>query len=90
MKRGIGKKYQMLREELQSRDEGYRQGQIEKDNDLSRVLEGRDKDIIDTLSNRDQLWLNSLKSFTNHLKAINDFQLDLRRSMESLAQKQDE
>ena len=45
---------------------------------------------MDTLCNRDQSWINNLKSFTDHFKTGNDFQLDLRESMEALAQKQDE
>ena len=80
----------MWREELQSRDEAYWKGQIKRDNDLAKIFEGRDKDIIDTFSNKDQSWLNRLKSFIDHLKTINDFQLDLRESMESLTQKKHE
>ena len=63
---------------------------MKRDNDLARVLEERGKGIIDTLLNRDQLGLNYLNSFTNNLKTINDFQLNLRESMKSLAQKRDE
>ena len=57
----------MWSEELQSRDEAYWQEQTKRDNGLARILEGRDNDIMDTMSNKDQLWLNSLKSFTEQL-----------------------
>ena len=63
----------MWREELQSREKSYWHGKIKRDNDLARVLEGKDKEIMETLLNRDQLWLNRLKSFTDHLKTVNDF-----------------
>ena len=90
LKQELKQRYQMWSEELQSRDEAYWQEQTKRDNDLARILEGRDNDIMHTMSNKDQLWLNSLKSFTDHLKTISDFQLDLRESMEALAQKQEE
>ena len=83
-KEELEKRDQMWRNELQKRDQAYWQRQCKKDEDLVRILEGRDKLRNDELVIRDQLWLNCTNSFNDNLKSMYNDQ----NSMGSLAQRQ--
>ena len=53
------------------------------DDDLAIMLEGRDKEINESLVSRDQFWLNSLDSLHDKLKVMQHVQTDMGESIPS-------
>ena len=76
---------QMWRNELQKRDQAYWQRQCKRNEDLVRILEGRDKSLNDALVTKDKLWLNCLDSLNENLKSMYYVQNSRGKSTGSLA-----
>ena len=54
------------------------------------MLEGGDKAIQETLVSRDKYWSDSLDSFNHHLNSLYFEQINMRKSIESIALRQGE
>ena len=75
----------MWRNELNKRDEEYWKGQAKRDGDLARMLEGRDKVIKGSLVSRDKFWSDNRGSYNHLLKSLYYEQINIRKSIESIA-----
>ena len=73
---------------MKQRNQAYWQRQCKRDDDLIRIFEERDKSLQDALVSRDQLWLDSLDSFNEKLKSMYYAQVDMGKTMGSLALRQ--
>ena len=78
----------MWRNELKKRDEEYWKGQIKRDDDLAIMLEKKDMEIQGKLVSREKYWSYSLDSYNHHLKSTNYEQINMRKSIESIALRQ--
>ena len=52
---------------------------------MSKVLEERDKAIHDSLISRDKFWLDSLESYNHYMKSMSYEQVNIGKTMESIA-----
>ena len=55
---------------------------------MARTFEEKDKAMHDALISRDQLWLDSLNSYNNYLKSMYYEQVNMGKTMGSMAQRQ--
>ena len=70
--------------ELKQRDQIYRKGQCKRDEEVSKVLEGRDKAIHDSLISRDKFWVENRESCNHYLKSMYYEQINIGKTMESI------
>ena len=66
----------------------YWQGHCRRDDEIMKMIEGRDKAINDSLTCRDQRFLDSLDSCNHNLTSLYYEQVNLRKTMESIALRQ--
>ena len=76
---------QLWRDELKHRDQSYWKWQCKRDDDLARILEGIDKTINDSFVSRNKFWLDRLDSYNHYLKSIYYGQVNMGKTMKSLA-----
>ena len=81
------KKNEMWRNELKKRDEEYWKGQNKRDGDLARIVEMIDKEIHNTLVSKDKFWSDNLNSYNHLLKSMYYEQMNMRKSIKSIALK---
>ena len=63
----------------------YWQGHYKRDDEMMKMIEGRDKAINDSLTYRDQRILDSLGSSNDNLKSLYYEQVNMKKTMESIA-----
>ena len=84
-KEELDKRDKMWRDELKKRYQMYWQGHYIMDDEMVKMIEGREKAINDSLTFRDQRCLDSLDSYNHNLKSLYNEQVNLRKTMESIA-----
>ena len=78
----------MWKDELRKRDAAYWEDSNNKEVDLVRMLETRDKGIQDSLVSRDKAWMNSLHSCSESLRLMTQEQINIRATLESVGKRQ--
>ena len=66
----------------------YWQGHCRRDDEIMKIIEGRNKATNDSLTCRDKIILDSLDSCNHNLKSLYYEQVNLRKAMESIALRQ--
>ena len=87
-KEELERRDQMWRDELKQRDQAYWKGHYKRFEEVSKVLEGRDKAIHDSLISKDKFGLDSLDSCNHYLKSMYYEQINIGKTMGSMAQRQ--
>ena len=87
MKEELEKRDRMWRIYLKYRDQLYWKGHCKRDEEVSKVLEGRDKAIHDSLISRDKFWEDMMESCNHYLKSMYYEQISLGKTMGSIAQR---
>ena len=75
---------------MKQRDEAYWKGHYKRDEEMSRVLEGRDKEKHDSMISRDKFWLDCLDSCNHYLEFMYNEQINMGKTMGSIALRQAE
>ena len=63
----------------------YWQGHYRRDDEMMKMIKGRDKTINDSLTCRDKRILDSLDSNNHNLKSLYYEQVNMKKTMESIA-----
>ena len=80
----------MWKEEQRVRDVAFWEESGKQEGDLCRMMETRDKQILDSLVSRDQAWLNRLHSYKEGLRLMTQEQINIRATLESMGKGQHE